>query len=288
MGRDGVYCHLGVKSTTGAVVRGCRASLRRVEVAKDGKWVADQRFSHPLPLKWAHHSPDEPEAEAKDIAADSPVLLDVMFTDEAHPGIAFFVTTDTKPRGIPTALEPGAYLLTVRVEPADSPSIDFKCVASVLGNLVSLSPYIEGPPPTPPSSSGQAFAKSVLGPVTASGAMLAGPTGPVAMPGEPTPAASVTGKRPAEMAQELLGKFEAQIGAIWEGQSVLSTEHGTGPVDAANALLRQARPICARYYAEQQYRLGPDIPDGASASHVESVLTNALPALHGFKNRYSK
>lgn len=153
LGRDGVFCHLAVKSLTGADIPGCRATLRAVAKAEDGQYVEDQRFSRSLRLKWANFMPHEPEAESRTIEGDKPGLLDIVCSDEATPDVATIVTLDTEPIGVPKAFGPGVYRLTVRVAPESGPNEDFTFLLMVIDGVfgVSLSPYLGEPPPTGPS-----------------------------------------------------------------------------------------------------------------------------------------
>ena len=66
-----------------------------------------------------------------------------------------------------------------------------------------------------------------------------------------------------------------------------STKPGSGDAAGANAFFKRARPILVKYYAEQMNRF-PKVPSGASAKQVYEILINAIPALHGFQNRYPR
>ena len=188
LGHDAVYCHLAVKSLTGANVRGCRATLRDVAKAESGEYVDDQRFTRPLRLKWAHFMPNDPSAEATEIDAEKPSLMDIVCADEAAPGLASIVTLDTDPIGIPKAFGPGDYRLTVRVTPEEGPSADLTFLLMVLDATacgVTLSPYLGEPPPTKSANSlrhGDPVATTATlytgGTVPYPAAALAGATGP--------------------------------------------------------------------------------------------------------------
>jgi hypothetical protein len=91
---------------------------------------------------------------------------------------------------------------------------------------------------------------------------------------------------PADLAQELLDECTTLMQEAWQGGK-LSNEPGSGNVANAVAFLQRARPLVVKYYPDEMYRLPESIRSDASASHVHEVLTNALPALHNFKNRYS-
>lgn len=91
---------------------------------------------------------------------------------------------------------------------------------------------------------------------------------------------------PQVLAPQLVAECSALISAAWEGKTELSTEQGSGDVQTANAFLKKTRPILASYYSDEMYRVDRDIPEGASADYVAKALSNALPALHNFQNRY--
>jgi hypothetical protein len=79
LGRDAIFCHLGVKSMTGSGVAGCRAFLRKVAYVQNRQYMEDKQFTKPLRLKWAHYMPDDPRAELNDVEPDDPRLIDIIW-----------------------------------------------------------------------------------------------------------------------------------------------------------------------------------------------------------------
>jgi hypothetical protein len=146
LGRDAVYSHIAVSSRGGTTIHGCRVLLTRVDKAIAGEYVAQDSFTRTLRMKWAGEPFESEHAERLDIEPDRPRLLDVLYADQARPGIASIVTLDRNPDGVPKELDPGPYRMTVECRAEDAPPADFTFLAMVTeGFGVSLSDYI-GPP----------------------------------------------------------------------------------------------------------------------------------------------
>ena len=133
----------------GVVLQGCRARLIKVERVADGAWVPDTRFTAQVRLKWAHADPKEPHAAARDIEADFPQLLDVVYTAELAPTRAFIMSLDAIPVGLPTFLEYGVYRLTIRFSAENSPAADYGVMLTFTAwNAVALEPALGSTAPS--------------------------------------------------------------------------------------------------------------------------------------------